>query len=585
MFKWKYFWPYLLFAGTIVALVIANSINIQHEIDRNLSYTKTLNVAGRQRMLSQKLTKLSLEARQGERVQQEISRTLSQWQAAHTSLKNSSDGLSIYTEQHPEVTTMFDYIDEPYSKLVNSFSKVAAGDISVETVTDIKQQEPLYLQQMEGIVRELEANASEDLSASRRLQTWLAIISGLVLLLEMLIFVYPYHKRLVNAYKKVNRQQDELQQQKEQIEHLYETNELIIKGTNAGIWEWNVITGEENWTDRFFELMQYERGDIEPTYNTFLNVLLHPDDKPKIVNAVEEHLKNKTPYKHEIRMLNKDGSYRWYETSGQAIWDEEGNALRMAGSIIDIEDRRATREKMLQENNAKNRILSIVAHDLRSPINNLISLIDMLKSNIIDKDEFLEYIDTVSDNVNAMSDSLTNILQWAQTQSKGWKVNPSDIKIDDVVQQCLQLYNTKMGEKDIEVIYEPDDYLNGYADFNQVVLIVRNILNNAMKFTHEKGTITIDVKKNGRYAAITVTDTGNGMDEETLEKVLSSKHMYTTKGTNGEKGTGLGMNMCFEFAEKNNCKLEIQSKAGAGTTVSLLIPQPSVSRKIIPLSA
>lgn len=585
MFKWKYFWPYLLFAGTIVALVVANSINIQHEIDRNLGYTKTLNVAGRQRMLSQKLTKLSLEFQSGEPVRQELSRSLQQWQQAHNSLQNSTEGLTIYSEQHPEVVTMFEYIEEPYSKLVNSFSSVATGNISAETVAVIKQQEPVYLQEMEGIVREIEANASEDLAASQRKQIWLAIISGLVLLLEMLIFVYPYHKRLVNAYKKVNRQQDELLEQKQQIEHLYENNELIIQGTNAGIWEWNVETGEENWTERFFQLMRYERGDIEPTYDTFLNVLLHPDDKPKIVNAVEEHLKNKTSYKHEIRMLNKDGVYRWYETSGQAIWNEKGEPLRMAGSIIDIEERRATREKMLEENNAKNRILSIIAHDLRSPINNLISLIDMLKSNIIDKDEFLEHIDTVSDNVNAMSDSLTNILQWAQTQAKGWKVTPSEIKIDDVIQQCLQLYNNKMGEKDIDLIYQPDDYLIGYADFNQVVLIVRNILNNAMKFTPENGTITVNVKESGEYAAVIITDTGNGMNEETLQKVLSSNQMYTTKGTNGEKGTGLGMNMCFEFAEKNNCKIKIESKEGVGTTVTLSIPKLGVRRRVIALTA
>lgn len=585
MFKWKYFWPYLLFAGTIIALVVANSINIQNEIKRNLSYTKTLNVSGRQRMLSQKLTKISYEVQRGDDVREKITPNLQKWQNAHDNLRNSNGGLDIYSDEHTEMIDMFNELSVPFDKLTKAFSQVANGTENERTYAVITENEPMFLTQMDAIVGELEANAKADLLTSETRQTWLAIISGLVLLLEMVVFVYPYHKRLVNAYKKLSRQKEELEQQHQLIAHLNETNDLIIKGTNAGIREWDIETGEEVWTDKFYQLLGFDNGEVVANNDVFVDEFLHPEDKPKVLNALDEHLRNKVPFKQDVRLKNKGGLYRWYETSGQALWNERGKPLRMATSIIDIEDRRATREKMLQENTAKDKLLSIIAHDLRTPVNNLISLIDMLKNNLIDKEEFLDYIDSVSENVHAMSESMDNILTWAKAQAKGWQVSPSEMKVDDVIQECIKLYMGKIGDKNITLAYKPDTMLKAYADFNQTVLIVRNVLNNALKFTPENGSIVIRVINEAGQAKITIKDTGVGMSAETLEKVLSSKKVYTTKGTNGEKGTGLGMNMCFEFAEKNNCKLDIDSKLNEGTTVTLTIPKTNVVRKTIALTA
>src|SRR5690606_18418955 len=113
-------------------------------------------------------------------------------------------------------------------------------------------------------------------------------------------------------------------------------------------------------------------------FDIFVNVLLHKDDKEKINKAIELHLSKNVPYRLEIRLLNKNGEYRWYETSGQAIWSDEGTPLRMAGSIIDITDRISTREKLMKESSTKDKLLSIVTHDLRSPVNNLKSLLELL---------------------------------------------------------------------------------------------------------------------------------------------------------------------------------------------------------------
>ena len=200
-------------------------------------------------------------------------------------------------------------------------------------------------------------------------------------------------------------------------------------------------------------------------------------------------------------------------------------------------------------------------------------LLGLLKDNIINKEEFLEHLNATVKNVDTLSQSMDNMLIWAQGQMKGWDVSPSDIVLDDAIQECVRLYRHVIEEKNISLTYEQEELINAYADFNQVVLIVRNLLNNAIKFTPEDGAISIGTKQDSTYASIIITDTGKGMDADTIAKVLNKHDSYTTYGTNGEKGTGLGMSMCVEFAEKNSCKLEIESEPGKGTTVSLHIPK------------
>lgn len=573
MFKLKYFWPYILFFLTVVVLVVANMYHIEQEIKRNLAYTKTLNVAGRQRMFSQRLTKMSLLVQTDSSVLSDMNTTLQRWQSAHVDLRNSENGVSVYADVHPEIEESFREISLPFSRLVTAFGQVISYDsLSSELKTTILQNEQDYLQQMDALVGVLEENAAKDLTESGKKQSILAILSGLLLVLEVIIFVYPYHKRLVRSYKKVKQQQEDLEKQTSIIESLSKTNALIIKGANAGIWDWNIITGEENWSDKFFHLLGYEANEIPATYHTFLNVLLHPDDKSKLEPLIEKHLKEKVEYRYEIRLKNKSGEYKWYETSGQAEWDENDQPLRMAGSIIDINDRVSTRKKLLEENSVKDRLLSIIAHDLRSPVNNLKTLMSLLDSGMITEEEFKEQLKSAGVAVNELSESLDKLLTWALGQLRGWQVDPTVFDLNDIINDCMSFCRSSIDKKQIDMDVDITDGLKVYADYNQVALIIRNVMSNAVKFTPDNGRVSIKTGRNTDYVSIVITDSGVGMDKETLGKVMSSSEIYTTRGTNNEKGTGLGMSMCIEFAGRNNCKLEIDSQPGEGTSVMLLIP-------------
>jgi len=112
--------------------------------------------------------------------------------------------------------------------------------------------------------------------------------------------------------------------------------ELIINGIEAGIWDWDLQYDTVWWSSKFYELLGYEAGEINTSFNAFFNTLLHQDDKAKVEQLIGEHLYQKKPYKTEIRLLCRSGEYKWFQTSGQAMWNKEGKPIKMAGSIIDI---------------------------------------------------------------------------------------------------------------------------------------------------------------------------------------------------------------------------------------------------------
>ena len=127
---------------------------------------------------------------------------------------------------------------------------------------------------------------------------------------------------------------------KEALRKKTEQQQLIVEGINAGIWDWDIQTGKEWWSPRFYELIGYAENEIEPSYHNFLHKVLHPDHRPMVESAIQEHLDKGILYKLDIQLKKKDGSYGWFETSGKAKFGIDGEPLQMVGSIISIDERK-----------------------------------------------------------------------------------------------------------------------------------------------------------------------------------------------------------------------------------------------------
>ena len=169
---------------------------------------------------------------------------------------------------------------------------------------------------------------------------------------------------------------------------------------------------------------------------------------------------------------------------------------------------------------------------------------------------------------------LENLLHWARTQTDTIRYNPAQIKISELIEQNIELTKASAENKSISLISEIESDSGVYADSNMINLVIRNLVSNAIKFTKEEGSIMIrchEVKPD--ELAVSITDTGIGMSKENIDKLFRIDEYFSTTGTSGEGGTGLGLIICKEFVEKNKGKISIESDPGIGSTFTFTLPR------------
>lgn len=231
------------------------------------------------------------------------------------------------------------------------------------------------------------------------------------------------------------------------------------------------------------------------------------------------------------------------------------------------------RESELQtSNDTKNKLFSIIAHDLRGPIGALESLLKLLNTGDMDSSEFMRYIPKLKNDVNHISFTLNNLLSWGQSQLKGINTYPSKSALTDLVEDNINLLNELAEAKSIIVENVISDKVFINADVNQLHIVLRNLLSNSIKFTPNNGRITIGAIEKEDFVEVYVKDTGNGIPFEIQKKIFQENSNYTTYGTNNEKGTGLGLSLCKEMVSNNGGKIWVKSEVGQGSTFFFTVP-------------
>jgi two-component system, sensor histidine kinase and response regulator len=219
----------------------------------------------------------------------------------------------------------------------------------------------------------------------------------------------------------------------------------------------------------------------------------------------------------------------------------------------------------------KNRLFSIVSHDLRAPLHALRNLFQEVEKQKLPDKEVRQLVPEVLKDLNYATELTDNLLNWAKSQMTGGSIIPQDIKISPMITEIVQLLRLQAELKEIKIDCQLKDNLIIYADSDMIRLVVRNLLSNAIKFTPGGGTVSVFTDATDNDVEIIIKDTGEGMDDETLEKIRSNNY-YTSQGTAGEQGTGLGLMLCSDFLRKNNGLLRIESTKGKGSTFSFTLP-------------
>ena len=230
-------------------------------------------------------------------------------------------------------------------------------------------------------------------------------------------------------------------------------------------------------------------------------------------------------------------------------------------------------EELERLNQVKDKFFSIISHDLRSPINALAGLLDLLDKGAVKPEELSQHIHELKSRFNHTRTLLNNLLDWTLLQMDKLNLQPTRIDLQKMVDENIQLLGS-VPNKQIRLYNSVPAGTIGFADSNTVNLVLRNLMTNAIKFTNDGGEVRISAKDQDHEWLITVRDNGVGMNDEVQRILFDKTAPYTTRGTANEKGTGLGLILCKEFVEKNGGRIFVESEEGKGSKFSFTLPKP-----------
>lgn len=229
----------------------------------------------------------------------------------------------------------------------------------------------------------------------------------------------------------------------------------------------------------------------------------------------------------------------------------------------------------LQRSNAsKDKFFSILARDLRNPFAGLLDLTNSIVKNIheFSQDEIKEHIETLRDSAGTVHTLIENLLAWAQLQQGTLPHAPTTLPLGPLVEEIKLSMAPEITQKRLIVRNQLDTSVVAQADRAMLIMILQNLISNAMKYSYPGGSITVTGQTNGQGASVIVADRGTGIDADDLPKLFRLDTRFSTAGTAGETGTGLGLILCQALAEKNQGTLHIESEIGRGTTVTVTMP-------------
>jgi signal transduction histidine kinase len=231
-------------------------------------------------------------------------------------------------------------------------------------------------------------------------------------------------------------------------------------------------------------------------------------------------------------------------------------------------------EQLNDLNSTKVKLFSIISHDLRSPFNSILGFQEYLidEYNNLTDDERLDMLNKAHSSSRQVYTLVENLLNWSLLQTNAIQYIPEKFNLYSVLHDKVCLYQTQAELKGITFKEDIAQNLYAFADINLLQTSFRNLITNAIKFTPNGGCISVKAIITGDKLEISVTDTGKGMSNEEMKELFSIVNLKTKRGTNGEKGTGLGLLLCKEFIEKNKGNLTIISDPEKGSTFSFTVP-------------
>ncbi|MGB5929143.1 MAG: HAMP domain-containing sensor histidine kinase [Cyclobacteriaceae bacterium] len=255
---------------------------------------------------------------------------------------------------------------------------------------------------------------------------------------------------------------------------------------------------------------------------------------------------------------------------------EKNNALAGQNNhLIEANHKLHISENRLKQlNNTKDKFFSIIAHDLKGPMATLTSFLKIFITyeQGLTREEMKGLAERMHESTTSLSVLLENLLEWSRSQMGAIQFRPERLELKDLIEKNVTRHRVRAQEKNVTLVFEEGGEPEVIADRHMLDFIIRNLLSNAVKFTPESGKVTVSARQSGMFVHLVVCDTGIGIPYEDQKMLFEETHHLSSKGTDNEVGTGLGLLLCKEFADFHQAELTVKSKPGAGTTFRLYLP-------------
>lgn len=327
--------------------------------------------------------------------------------------------------------------------------------------------------------------------------------------------------------------------------------------------------------DAFRDIFKLKREDIigktlaehvpQEERESFLKI-----DKQVLEDGIENINEETLTVKGEKTQIISTRKSRFIDADGKKY---------LIGVIHDITERKKSEdshkeneERLKGLNTTKDKLFSIIAHDLRTPFDNIIGLTELILENAIDFEESEKYIKILNSSAKNTLILLDNLLNWAKSQTGQLNYIPKKIFISNVILEIIALNRLHAETKKISIVYSSSTEIEVYADENMLRTVLRNLISNAIKFTNIGGKIHIYATLKQEHVEISIADNGIGINKEKSKMLFEIISNTTTVGTANENGSGLGLVLCKEFVNKNGGEIWVESEEGKGSNFKFTLP-------------
>ncbi len=403
--------------------------------------------------------------------------------------------------------------------------------------------------------------------------------------------------------------------------------DLVVRGSDSGVWDWDARCDEIAVSSRFDELLGTRFGEARHPFDSFIE-LIHADDRAQVLDAIDRHLLTRQPFSAECRMTRPGGTTRWFQLRGQAVWDESGEPIRMAGSLTDIHERRIAEENLARTlvdlitskeqieehsaelarktqeleaaradaeaaNRAKSEFLANMSHEIRTPMTAILGYSDLLIDEEQSPVDRLECIQTIRRNGAHLLALINDILDISKIEANRMTIERLAFPPCEVIADVEMLMRMRAAAKGLsfEVEYAtpmPETIQSDPTRFRQILL---NLAGNALKFTEAGGVRMIarlirGAEDEEATLSVEVVDTGIGIQPERMDHLFASFSQADSSMARRFGGTGLGLAISRRLARMLGGDITVRSTPGEGSAFTVLISAGRMSGvKMVPSGA